>query len=56
MDKHIGHCIKCRDKKEIKDPMPYKQRNSKTKNKMVNMIKGRCPDCNGIIYVVVGHG
>ena len=52
---YSGHCVKCKEKKIIVDPILYKHRNHRTKNKNVNMIKGRCPDCQGIVYVVIGH-
>lgn len=52
---YLGHCIKCKSKKTLSDPMPHKQRNERSKNKNVNMMKGRCPTCEGIIYVVIGH-
>ena len=55
MDEYYGLCIKCRSRKRLEDPINYKQRNPKTKNKQVNMVKGRCPDCNGVVYVVIGH-
>lgn len=53
--KYIGHCVQCKGKKELVDPVPYKMRNTKTKNMQVNMVKGRCPTCNHPVYVVVGH-
>ena len=55
MDEYYGHCVKCKGKKRLQDPMPFKQRNPRTKNLQINMVKGRCPDCNSVVYVVVGH-
>lgn len=55
MEEYYGYCIKCRSRKRLENPINHKQRNPKTKNKQVNMVKGRCPGCNGIIYVVIGH-
>lgn len=53
--KHIGHCVQCKCKKELVDPMPHRLRNQKTRNEHVRMVKGRCPDCGRTVYVVVGH-
>lgn len=54
--KYTGYCIKCRCRKDLLDTTPHKMRNPKSKNDHVEMIKGRCADCNGIVYVVIGHG
>ena len=56
MENGHGYCVKCRAKKVMKNPIRTKLRNHKTRNKTVDTLKGRCPDCDGSIYHVVGHG
>ena len=52
---YFGHCVRCKGKKKLLNPMQHTLTNNKTRNKSVNMVKGRCPDCDGIVYVVIGH-
>lgn len=56
MEDQIGYCVKCQQKKKIVDPMRTKLPNPRTKNKCIDTIKGKCPDCGGAMYHVVGHG
>lgn len=34
-----GYCVKCKEKKEIKEPVEGKTKNGKP------IYKGKCPDC-----------
>lgn len=50
-----GHCVKCCGKKRLINPIEYKKPNNRSKNHLINMMKGRCPDCDGVIYVITSH-
>lgn len=51
-----GHCVQCKQRVLLVDPMEHKLPNGRTRNKNVNMVKGRCPHCDRSVYTVVGHG
>ena len=53
---YYGYCVKCSAKKKLIDPMPYKKPNSRSRNRLINMIRGRCPDCDSVVYVIDSHG
>jgi len=51
-----GYCVQCEKTVVLIDPMPHKVNNNRTHNHHVEMIKGRCPDCDRVVYKVKGHG
>lgn len=50
-----GYCVRCKKHVEMEGPIKTKLRNNKTKNMTIDAIKGRCPDCQGGIYHILGH-
>lgn len=50
------YCVKCKKPQSIGDPIRVKIRNRKTRNEIIDALKGKCPECDGAVYVIVGHG
>jgi len=42
-----AYCVKCKGKKEIKDPQQVKMKNGRS------AMKGRCPDCGTGLYRIL---
>lgn len=55
-EKFHGYCIQCKKRIELIDPQSHKMRNNRTRNHNVEMMKGKCPSCGRIVYLVTGHG
>ena len=43
-----AYCVKCRTKKEMKDPEEVTMKNGR------NAMKGKCPDCGTGLYRILG--
>ena len=43
-----GFCLKCRQPKEIKDEINITMKNG------LKAVKGKCPDCNCVIFRIIG--
>jgi len=43
-----GYCVKCKSKKEIKNPKEVTMKNGR------KAVKGVCPDCSTGIYRILG--
>ena len=54
-NKHRGYCVHCGEHRELENAIRTKLRNRRTRNHTVETVKGRCPNCGGMIYVIVGH-
>jgi len=53
---YVGYCVQCKKRIDLKDPQSHKVRNNRTRNEHVNMMKGKCPHCDRVVYTVTGHG
>lgn len=42
-----AYCVKCKGKKEMKDPQKVKMKNGRS------AMKGRCPDCGTGLYRIL---
>ena len=47
MENVVAQCLKCKEKKTMKDPQKTKTKNGRT------MIKGTCPDCGTTMCLFV---
>lgn len=47
MEKIVAHCMKCKEKKTMVDPVKTKTKNGRT------MYKGKCPDCGTTMCLFV---
>jgi len=43
-----GYCVKCKSKKEIKDPKEITMKNGR------KAMKGKCPDCGTGMFRILG--
>lgn len=43
---NYGYCVKCKSKKQIRDPFPVVMKNGR------NAVRGLCPDCNTKIFKI----
>ena len=42
-----AYCMKCKSKKEMKDPQKIKMKNGRP------AMKGRCPDCGTGLFLII---
>lgn len=50
-----GYCVKCKRTITIENGIKTHMRNEKTRNMLIDAIKGRCPHCKGTVYQILGH-
>jgi hypothetical protein len=48
MAAEIGYCVKCKEKREIKDPKQVVMKNGR------KAIQGKCPVCGTGMYKILG--
>src|SRR6266478_1815422 len=51
---HHGYCVQCKKKVLLLEPIEHAMSNSRTHNHHVEMIKGRCPECDRVVYKIKG--
>lgn len=44
-----GYCVKCKAKKDMKDPKEVVMKNKR------KAVKGKCPDCGTGMYRILGN-
>ncbi|MFH1397382.1 MAG: DUF5679 domain-containing protein [Candidatus Omnitrophota bacterium] len=44
----VGYCVKCKNKKEMKDSQQVTMKNGR------KAMKGKCPDCGTGMYKILG--